>query len=108
MAGYFFIQSMDSLANSKTDEQFRLMEELADRGNKVQVLLVQDAVFMAKNNTLCRTLDGMAGKGIKVYVDDFSLAQRGITTAELKSELQPIAITCVVDAMLAQQKVIWN
>src|SRR5688572_21739848 len=108
MADYFFIQSMDSIANSKTDEQFRLMKELAEGDNKVQVLLVQDAVFMAKSGARCSGLDVLVSKGINVLVDDFSLAQRGIAIEDVRPKLQSAGISCVADALLAQQKVIWN
>lgn len=108
MASYFFIQSLDSLSNSKTDEQFRLMQELADRSNRVQVLLVQNAVFMARKDAQATGLDALLGSGINVFVDDFSLLQRGIARTELRTGLQTAEINCVVDAMLDQQKVIWN
>ena len=108
MASYFFIQSVDSLTNSLTDEQFRLMQDLAERNNTVQVLLVQNAVFMAKSGVQCTGLDALISKGIKVFVDDFSLLQRGIAKADIRSDLKPAEISCVVDAMLDQQKVIWN
>jgi sulfur transfer complex TusBCD TusB component (DsrH family) len=108
MASYFFIQSLDSIANSKTDDQFRLMQELAARDNKVQVLLVQNAVFMAKAGTQCQRLDALIDKGISIYVDDFSLAQRGITSGEIRPKFKTAEISCVIDALLDKQKVIWN
>jgi hypothetical protein len=108
MASYFFIQSLDSISNSKTGEQFTLMADLAHRNNKVQVLLVQNAVFMAKNGVQGTKLDTLISKGVSVYVDDVSLAQRGMAIADIRPDLQISQISCVIDALLEQQKVIWN
>lgn len=108
MAGYFFIQSVDSFSDISTEAQFRLMTDLAGRNNSVQMLLVQNAVFMAKKDVPCAQLDALLTKGVNVLVDDFSLAQRGIATAAIRTDVQPSEISCVVDAMLDKQKVIWN
>lgn len=108
MAGYFFIQSLDAFAEKKTTDQFQLMRELAGRQHTVNVLLVQNAVFMASAKVACPELDALVDAGINVRVDHFSLLQRGLDRDSLRPGLQAAALSCVIDAMLDHHKVIWN
>ena len=54
MKNFFVVQSQDPFTDARTAQQYELVRTLASRGNKVKVMLVQNAVLAAR-------LDARAG-----------------------------------------------
>ena len=108
MSNYLFIQSQDPFTDAGTASQFELMLQLSRAGKSVSVILVQNGVIAARRGAETRQFDELCAHGLPVYADDFSLAQREISSDQLKPGVQAASIDLVVDSMLAGNKVIWN
>jgi sulfur relay (sulfurtransferase) DsrF/TusC family protein len=109
MSRYFFIQSQDPFTEVRTHAQYDLAKSLAANGNAVSVLLVQNGVLAARTGARSEQFDSLStSQGVTILADTFSLRQREITNAQLKSSVQPAEINVVVDALLNGDKVIWN
>lgn len=108
MADYLFIQSQDPFTETRTIGQYELAARLAQAGNRVSVVLVQNGVSPARQGADCTTFDALADSPVTVLADEFALRQREIETSQLKKYVEVCALDVVVDAMLAGHKVIWN
>ena len=56
MSRYLFIQSQDPFTHARTYAQFDLMRRLASSGHAVSVLLVQNAVLVARAPASCPSI----------------------------------------------------
>ena len=108
MSEYFFVQSQDPYTETRTGYQYQLMQSLHDAGHKVCVLLVQNGVSPARHAAQSPVFDKLLSSGVKILADEFSLRQREITSAALKSSVDLGSVDLVIDAMLSGNKVIWN
>ncbi|GEM_PF-1558895 len=62
-----------------------IVEKLREKGEDVEVILIQDAVYLAlENNGRNQNLESAIGKGVKFYVLERDVEIRGI-----KTHLQP-------------------
>src|ERR1700682_3923107 len=109
MSRYLFIESRDPFESCDT----RFVEETAtalkERGQDVTVFLVQNGVLAARKNGRENYLGRLAGAGVTMLADDFSLRERGIQTAELTAGIQQSNIEALVDALVqGNTKAIWN
>lgn len=108
MSRYLFIQSQDPFTEVRTNSQYELAKSLVNNGNKVQMLLVQNGVFAARQGASSEAFDSLASQGVNILADTFSLKQREIETNQLKPFVAPADIDMAVTAMLNGDKVIWN
>ena len=108
MSEYLFIQSQDPFTETRTGAQYDLAIRLANAGNQVRVLLVQNGVTPARRGARCEAFDALANASVTVLADTLALTQRQIATHQLKIGVQTSDLDTVVDAMLAGHKVIWN
>lgn len=108
MTRYFFIQSQEPYSDARARHQYRLAMDLREAGHEVQVLLVQNGVLPARISARSDEFEQLLSSGVTVLADQFSLSQREIATADLKSAVKPGDVTLGVDAMLAGDKVIWH
>lgn len=108
MSRYFFIQSQDPFTEARTAAQYDLAKSLAASGNSVRMLLVQNGVFAARAGAQSEQFDSLAGHGVSLLADSFSLQQREIGPQQLKPSVAAADIGIVIDAMLDGDKVIWN
>lgn len=107
MSGYLFIQSQDQFYDARTSAQYEMAIALADTGERVDVLLVQNAVLSARKGVATTVFDRLSARQIRVYADDLSLRQREIAQDELNDLVEPAQINMVIDAMLSGDKVVW-
>ena len=108
MSRYFFIQSQEPYSDARAPQQYRLAMDLHEAGYEVQILLVQNGVLPARRSARNSAFDELLASGVTVLADEFSLRQREIASAELKSAVQPADVGMGVDALLAGDKVIWH
>ena len=106
MSKYLFIETRDPFEFADVKQTWDLARELSKAGNDVSYFLAQNAVFAARKNADVPTLnDG----GVKVLVDDVSLAERAIPTDSLKSGLAVSNVDELVDLTLEDGcKAIWT
>ena len=108
MSSYFFIQSREPLTDPRAEGDYQLIQSLANDGNDVSVILVQNGVIPARRETHIFSFDTLCCSKAKILTDIFSLRQREINIDQLKEGLTPINIDAVIEAMLAGHKVIWH
>lgn len=108
MSRYFFIQSQDPFTESRTHHQFDLAKRLAAAGHDVTVLLVQNAVIVARRGARYMLFDVLQDSGVELRADAFSLRQRAIDPEQLKCGIATADLGLAIDAMLNGDKVIWN
>jgi sulfur relay (sulfurtransferase) complex TusBCD TusD component (DsrE family) len=109
MTNYLFIESRDPFESRDTEFLEQTATALKQRGHEVTVFLVQNGVLAVRKNGRENYLGRLAGAGVTLMADDFSLCERGIQPAELQPGIQPSSIEVLV-AMLVQEnaKGIWH
>jgi hypothetical protein len=81
---------------------------LRGAGHRVRIYLVQDAVQAALPADR-PGVAGLTGSGCAVWVDDFSLAQRGLTGADLSPGTVVASMDDVLPAVLDPAvRVVWH
>ena len=108
MPNYILIESRDPF---ESRDQFvaEMAIALKGRGNEVTVFLVQNAVLATRRNANDFHLTQLIEAGIKLLADDFSLCERGILSAELKTGIRASSIEALVGALIQENtKAIWH
>ena len=109
MSRYLFIESRDAFESRDTRFVEDTAAALKERGHDVTVFLVQNGVLAARRNGGENYLARLAGAGVALLADDFSLRERGIQTAELAPGIQQSNIEGLVDALVqVNTKAIWH
>src|SRR2546421_12918607 len=109
MSRYLFIESRDAFESRDTLFVEETAAALKQRGHDVIVFLVQNGVLAARKNGSENYLGRLAGAGVTMMADDFSLRERGIQTAELTAGIQQSNIEALVDALVQEStKAIWH
>ena len=103
---YLLIESRDPFECNDVGYYYELARALAQAGNEVTVLLVQNAVLAVRPSANAPGLRALVASGVKVLADDFALQQRGITKLLDGVEIAPIEV--VVDHLEAGHKTIWH
>jgi hypothetical protein len=106
MAEYLLIESRDPFESNEVGYYYGLARGLVEAGNKVTLLLIQNAVFAARPSAQIPQLRLLIGSGIKIFADDFSLQERGITKLLDGVQIAPIEI--VVDHLEAGHRTLWH
>jgi len=106
MGEYLLIESRDPFESNDVGYYYELARGLVEAGNKVTLLLVQNAVLAARPAAQAPGLRALAGAGVKILADDFALKERGIT--KLLQGVQSASIEVVVDHLEAGHKTLWH
>jgi predicted peroxiredoxin len=106
MAEYLLIESRDPFESNEVGYYYGLAHGLVEAGNKVTLLLIQNAVFAARPSAQIPQLRLLVGSGVKILADDFSLQERGITKLLDGVQIAPIEI--VVDHLEAGHRTLWH
>ena len=106
MTEYLLIESRDPFESKDVDYYYDLAKGLVEGGNQVTLFLVQNGVLPARSSAHSATLSALAGSGVTVLADDFSLQERGIATLAEGVTAAPIAV--VVDLLAAGHKTLWH
>ncbi|GGW81793.1 hypothetical protein GCM10010503_68870 [Streptomyces lucensis JCM 4490] len=81
---------------------------LAEAGNQVQLLCLQDAVTAAVRDASPH-VKALLQAGGELWVDDFSLAQRGMTDARLEPGAQVVDMARTAARLLEPQvRLVWH
>ena len=108
MATYLLIESRDPYDSNDTGFCRDLATQLAAAKNAVTLFLVQNGVLPARSGARSGDLTKLAGAGVKVLADSFSLRERGIEEAGLASGIAAAPLDVVLDALAEGAKVIWH
>ena len=109
MVNYIFIESRDPFESRNTEFLEQTATALKQRGRSVTVFLVQNGVLAARKNGRESYLGRLAGAGVTLLADDFSLCERGIQTSELHAGIQQSGIEALVEMLVQENaKSIWH
>ncbi len=111
MANYLLIESRDPFEYGDTRYMYNLAADLALKGNRVTLFLIQNGVLTTRTGVKDNPLDGLSEKGpaVTVLADEFSLRERGISQGSLVEGVEVSNVDSLVD-MLAQAdtKAVWH
>ena len=111
MAGYLLIESRDPFDSSDVANFLALAEGLSKAGNTVTLFLVQNGVLPARHGARSATLAALAalaGNGVEVLADAFSLQERGISANRLLPGIKAAPLDIVVDRLADGCKALWH
>jgi len=108
MPRYLLIESRDPFDSNDTGFCRDLATQLAAGKNEVTLFLVQNGVLPAQSGARSSDLTKLAGAGVRVHADSFSLKERGIDEKGLASGVAAAQLEVVLDALAEGAKVIWH
>ncbi len=108
MANYLLIESRDPFDSNDVANFYGLASGLAKAGNGVTLFLVQNGVLPARQSSASAALAEVAGAGVEVLADAFSLEERGIAAERLVAGVLSAPLDRVIDAMADGHKTIWH
>ncbi len=108
MANYLIIDSRDPFGAADTLFNRQLAADLAAAGHGVALFLVQNGVLAARPCAVSQSLSDLAGQGVEILADEFSLRQRGIPDDGLIDGVKAAPLDVVIDRMCDGHKTIWQ
>ena len=108
MARYLLIESRDPFDSNDVHFCCDLAQQLAAAKHEVTLFLVQNGVLPARPGARSGDLARVAGAGVRVLADSFSLEERGIDARRLASGVAAAPLDIVVDALAEGTKAIWH
>lgn len=109
MNQYFFIATKDPVNSFDSSKFYRQAADLAGTGASVSVYLVQNGVLGARRIPE-RFVEDARKQGVRIFADDFSLRERGISADDVQDFIEPIGMDAWVEHVLAVDapRVIWH
>ncbi len=107
MSNYLLIESQYRRGTDPADP-LHLAVNLASRGARVSVFLVQNGVLVARRYGSKASASRAREAGVTLLADEFSLRERGITSDDIRDGITSAALDHVIDRLAAGDKVIWN
>jgi sulfur relay (sulfurtransferase) complex TusBCD TusD component (DsrE family) len=108
MSKYLLIESRDPFDSNDTRFCCDLATQLAAAKHEVTVFLVQNGVLPARAGARSGDLTSLAGAGVSVLADSFSLKERGIDAGNLAAGIAAAPLDVVLDALAEGTQVIWH
>ena len=108
MADYVIVESRDPFEHQGVRATYDLAGHLVRDGSRVALFLVQNGVLPARRTAASSALADLAGRGVEVLADAFSLRERGIATDRLVGGVVPAEIDQVVDHLAAGRTVLYR
>jgi intracellular sulfur oxidation DsrE/DsrF family protein len=108
MPGYLLIESRDPFESTGTARTCELAIQLRTAGHDVALFLVQNAVLAVRSGARRTELDQVIGAKIEVLADDFSLRERGISSASLGAGVKAAPIDSIIERMSAGWNALWH
>ena len=108
MSDYLLIGSRDPFESNEVTRLYGLAETLVKNGSKVTLFLVQNGVLSSRESAKSAELSAVAGNGVEVLADEFSLRERGISADALVAGVSPAPLDVVVDRLADGRKAIWS
>lgn len=107
MGLYLLIETRSVFESPEVADFLSLARELADKGDRVILYLIQNAVLMAKSGSHVK---GLAQKAnIAVKVDDLSIKQRSIRKPEIYKGIEISGMTEFVELLTRENcRPVWH
>ncbi len=102
------ILQRDPFDSNDVKNIYDLAAGLAKESHKVTLFLVQNGVLPARLGAKSGALAALAGDGVEVLADAFSLEERGISSSRLVPGIAPAPLDVVVDQLAEGRKAIWH
>ena len=108
MSTYVFIDSRDPFDYADTPAFLELVAGVRQHGSQTTLFLIQNAVLAARRGARsAERFAELAGQGVTVLADAFSLRERAIDT--VAGGVQPVEIDALVDLLLTPAvKAVWH
>ena len=108
MNQYLIIDSRDRFETRNSEFIVATATALRQLGNDVTLFLVQNGVMAARRQARDRYLSAVAGAGVRILADQFSLRERGMNDDELHPAIQMSDVGVIVDMLVSGSKAIWH
>ena len=108
MTRYLLIESRDPFDSNDVRFCCDLARQLTATNNEVTLFLVQNGVLPARSGARSDDLVELAGAGVRVLADSFSLRERGIDERRLTAGVAAAPLEVVLDALAEGARVIWH
>jgi len=108
MNRYLLIESLDPFESNDVGRHWEMAVDLARRGNRVTLFLVQNGVLAAREGARNDVLHSVAAAGVEVLADEFSLRERGIGAGALMARVKPAPLDVVLDRLAEGCKALWH
>ena len=108
MTKYLLIESRDPFETNDVAYFYDLALGLAGEGNEVTLFLVQNGVLPARPSARSAALTDVAGAGVEVLADEFSLRERGIVPDRLAAGVNAAPLDIVIDQLAEGRKALWH
>jgi sulfur relay (sulfurtransferase) complex TusBCD TusD component (DsrE family) len=108
MPGYLLIESRDPFESTGAARTCELAIQLRAAGHDVALFLVQNGVLAVRSGVRRPELDQVIRTQIEVLADDFSLRERGISSASLIGGVRAAPIGSVVERLAAGWNALWH
>jgi sulfur relay (sulfurtransferase) complex TusBCD TusD component (DsrE family) len=108
MPGYLLIESRDPFESTGAARTYELAIQLRAAGHDVALFLVQNGVLAVRSGARRAELDKVIRSKIDVLADDFSLRERGISSASLGGGVQAAPIDSIIERMSAGWNAMWH
>ena len=106
MSRYVLIESRDPFEWRSAEEHYALAATLAEAGDEVTLVLVQNGVLPARPGARS-PLEALTRAGVTVLADELSLKQRGLAPSSLLPGVAAASLDIVVDGLAEGKKVLW-
>lgn len=108
MKSYLLIESQGEHEAAGVAQFLELAEALGRKGDRVEVMLVQNGVIAARKGAKADALERLIRAGVTVCADEFSLRERALPEKSLKKGVKPAPIGQIIDRMAEGWNVIWH
>ena len=108
MESYLLFESQEPVECAQVPRHYALAAGLKKEGNRVTLFLVQNGVLPVRAGARSADLTSLAGAGVRVLADSFSLKERGIDENRLASGVAAAPLDVVLDALAEGAKVVWH
>lgn len=105
---YLLIESRDPFDSKDLSFSYELAKRLKADGDEVTLFLVQNGVLAARPSLAAEALRSVAGAGVQVLADEFSLRERGIAAGRVIAAVKPSPLDVVIDQLAEGCKALWH
>lgn len=95
MSTYLLIESRDFSENPDVDSLLDTAARLAEAGHTVDIFFIQNGVFWARKGAN-RRIATLAGQGVALWADDFSLAGRSLSPQDIHDNITVAGVTTLI------------
>ncbi|WGL60012.1 DsrE family protein [Pigmentibacter sp. JX0631] len=109
MNSYLLIETRDHFESLRVNHSYQLAVDLKEKKNEVKLFILQNAVFSFRNNiNIYDPIENIIKKDIPIFIDEFSIKERGIDRNNLRKEIVISSMDVILDHLVNKTKVIWH